>query len=106
MPATILPGLRVWLQALKDCALENRKYGLEKDYRGVNRWPSFSFLVLRYSSACSFASTSHGTRSTTLTPARSSASTLSGLFERRRTLVTPNSLSISAGGVKARLSGL
>jgi hypothetical protein len=50
--------------------------------------PSFSFFVLRYSSACGLGSTSQGTRSTTSTPARCSASTFSGLFESSRTLLT------------------
>src|SRR5437016_1595877 len=68
----------------------------------VNRCPIFSFFVLRYSSACGLGVTSHGTRSATRTPARSNASTLSGLFESRRTLRTPSALRISAGKVKSR----
>src|SRR4029077_9984790 len=68
----------------------------------VKRWPSFSFLVLRYSSACGLGVTSQGTRSTTFTPAVSRAFTLSGLLESRRTRVTPSALRISAGRLKSR----
>ena len=63
-------------------------------------------MVLRYSSACKLGVTSQGTRSTTRTPARSRASTLSGLFESKRTRVTPSALRISAGRVKSRWSAL
>ena len=53
----------------------------------VKRCPSFSFFVFRYSSACGLGVTSQGTRSTTWTPARSRASTFSGLFDSKRTRV-------------------
>ena len=56
----------------------------------VNRCPSFSSSVFEISWAWGLASTSHGTRSTTRTPAFSKASTLSGLFDSNRTPRMPN----------------
>src|SRR5216683_775534 len=47
-----------------------------RGYSSGNKCPSFSRLVLKYSSACGLGVTSHGTRSTTSSPARSSAATL------------------------------
>ena len=75
-------------------------------YLDENKWPSFSFFVFRYSSACGLGSTSHGTRSTTSMPARCSASTFSGLFESRRTLPYAERLEHLAGQGKVALVGL
>ena len=50
-----------------------------------NRWPLRLALVVRYPALWRFGGVACGTRSTTFTPSRASASTLAGLLVSRRT---------------------
>ena len=90
---------RLWSYGPPDGGSPSRRPHFE------NRCPIFSFLVFRYSSACSLGATSQGTRSVTLIPARSSAATLSGLFDSRRTWEIPSALRISDRQRKLALVG-
>ena len=57
--------------------------------RSQSKCPIFCFFVCRYPCDDSCGATMHGMRSTTSTPARSSAAILSGLFDNNRTARTP-----------------
>ena len=61
-----------------------------------NRWPLRLALVVRYPALWRFGGVACGTRSTTFTPSRASASTLAGLLVSRRTRSTPKWRSITA----------
>src|SRR5690348_4599341 len=61
-----------------------------------SKCPIFFLFTFKYSRECRLVLGRHGTRSTTLIPARSSCATLSGLFESSRTRLTPSSFSASA----------